>query len=65
METVRSAVVGVKARKQRCQPGPDFSSFVVINKHIPVAAPSGRNLQALPEHKTLSHPSSVLCIAAS
>lgn len=53
METVRSAVVGVKARKQGCQPGPDFSSFMVINKHIPVAAPSGRNLQALPEHKTL------------
>ena len=65
METVRSAVVGVKARKQRCQPGADFSSFVVINKHIPIAAPSGWDLQALPEHKSLSHPSSVLRIVAS
>lgn len=65
METVRSAVVGVKARKQRCQPGAGFSSFMVINKHIPIAVPSGRDLQALPEHKSLSHPSSVLCIVAS
>lgn len=48
--------VGVKARKERCQPGAGLSSFMVINKHVSIVVPSGRDLQALPELKSLSHP---------
>lgn len=34
LETVSSAMVGVKAEKQRFRPGVGFSSFVVINTFL-------------------------------
>lgn len=54
-ETMNSAMVGVKAQKQRCRAGVGFSRFMIINTFLQ-EFPQLWYLKPLPKHKCLSHP---------